>query len=120
MKNHVIILLFLSCGPILNVYAAEASWPGLNHLKITHQTIFYHRDWHDLEVELSNGDTITYTILTQGPLCKAHACIYAEKVDEVHEKRYNANADWVSFMHDLYTDMIRSKKNKNYYAINLN
>lgn len=110
MNNHVIILLFLSCLPILNLDAGEVPLPAQNSLEIINTAIFCDHNWHELEVQLSNGDAITYTIGTKGPLHNAHACIYAEKVDAGHEKRYNANANWVSFMHNLYANMIASRR----------
>lgn len=71
----------------------------------TQPTIIFHSltanyHWHELVVELSNGDIITYTVFPF--LNDSAACIHAKTIDETYETRENASTYWESRMKTLY------------------
>lgn len=67
-------------------------------------------NWSEIEAELSNGDTLTYTHFPQ--LGGASMCIHAQVIphDPVHEYRNNASPYWQAQMKALFDSRKTAKR----------
>ena len=84
--------------------------PHEQPVTIIRAPIYCDHRWHEVEAELSNGDTVTFTKFVSGNLKDATHCVYAKKVSASFEIREKAPTDWHHKMESYYNQTMQKHK----------